>query len=92
MTKFKLKEGINHCTNEEYHGDKSYLSSSNLKLLIKDLPRFKKEVLDGQRENKQVNAFDEGNYAHSLILEPNTIDDEYAFFPGFKKLGKLRDS
>lgn len=85
---FRLKEGINNCTNEEYHGDKSYLSSSNLKLLLKDLPKFKKEFIDGIKERKQVNAFDEGNYAHSLILEPEAIEAEYGFFPGFRKAGK----
>lgn len=88
MSKFKLKPGINECSNEEYHGDKSYLSSSNLKLLLKDLEKFKKEVIEGQRENKQVNAFDEGNYAHSLILEPDNLED-YAFFPEFRKAGKV---
>ena len=85
--KFKLSPGINNCSNEEYHGDKSYLSSSNLKLLIKDIEKFKKEFIDGEKEHKQVNAFDEGNYAHSLILEPENISSEYAFFPGFKKMG-----
>lgn len=84
---FKLKEGINKCTNEQYHSDKSYLSSSNLKMLLKNPEQFKKEVIQGIRENKQVNAFDEGNYAHSLILEPQHIPDEYAFFPGFRKAG-----
>lgn len=86
--KFKLKPGINNCTNEEYHGDKSYLSSSNYKLVLRDPEKFKKEVIDGERENKQVNAFDEGTYAHSLILEPEMIPDEFAFFPGFRKAGK----
>ena len=88
VKKFKLTKGINHCTNEQYHGDNGYLSSSNLKLLLKDPEKFKHEILDGNRVNKQVNAFDEGNYAHSLILEPHTIPDEYAFFPGFRKMGK----
>ena len=84
---FKLKRGINHCTNDEYHGDKSYLSSSNFKLLLKDPAKFKNEIIDGNKENKQVNAFDEGNYAHSLILEPEMIESEYAFFSGFRKSG-----
>lgn len=87
MSKFKLKEGVNNCSNEEYHGDKNYLSSSNLKLLLNDVSKFKKEFIDGERENRQVNAFDEGNYAHTLILEPDKVKSEYAFFSGFKKIG-----
>lgn len=84
---YRLTPGINNCTNEQYHGDKSYLSSSNLKLILKDPLQFKIEVIDGKRENKQVNAFDEGSYAHSLILEPENVDKEYAFFDGFRKAG-----
>jgi hypothetical protein len=92
MSKFRLKPGVNHCTNAEYHGDKNYLSSSNLKLILKDPEKFKKEIIDGLREEKQVNAFDEGNYAHSLILEPESVSDEYAFFPKFRKAGKEWES
>lgn len=87
---YKLKEGINHCTNEEYHGDKSYLSSSNLKLLLKDVAKFKDEVLDGNRKeikSSTQNVFDEGTYAHSLILEPETIEKEFAFWHGIRKAG-----
>ena len=88
MGKFKLKEGINICTNSEYHGDKSYFSSSNLKLLLKNPEKFKHEIVDGSKpEEKQVNAFDEGNYAHTLILEPENVEAEYAFFTGFRKAG-----
>lgn len=90
--KFKLKEGINTCTNEEYHGDKRYLSSSSYKLILKDLEDFEAQFIKG--ETKQVskntqNAFDEGTYVHSLILEPDTIDDEFAFYPEWTKKGKL---
>lgn len=88
MTDFKLKPGINDCTNEEYHGDKNYLSSSNLKLLLKDTEKFKTEFIEGVKERKQVNAFDEGSYAHALILEPHVIEDEFAFYSGFRKSGK----
>jgi hypothetical protein len=89
MSDFKLKMGVNNCTNNEYHGDKNFLSSSNLKLLLTDVEKFKHEILDGNRENIQKNAFDEGNYAHSLILEPQNIPEEYAFFDGFRKAGAV---
>ncbi len=89
MSQFKLKKGINHCTNEEYHGDKSYLSSSNLKLILKDPEQFYKEIVLGERDRKHIAAFDEGSYAHSLILEPHMVEKEYAFFPEWRKAGKV---
>lgn len=91
MTKFKLKKGINKCTNEEYHGDKGYLSSSSYKLLLKDPSKFEEEFIKGNRSpvsSSTQNNFDEGTYAHSLILEPETVDDEFAFFDGWRKAGK----
>lgn len=90
MEKFKLKLGVNHCTNEEYHSDSSFLSSSNYKLLLKDPEQFKIQCIDGVRpeySKSTQNAFDEGTLAHSLILEPETIDEEFAFFKGWKKVG-----
>ena len=38
-------------------------------------------------KSRQAN-FDEGSYAHTLILEPEMKDIEYAFFPDWKKAGK----
>ncbi len=87
MSKFKLVDGINDCTNEDYHSDTSYLSSSSLKLLLKDREKFYREVVCGQRVNKVSPAFDEGSYAHSLILEPHLVDSEFAFFTGWRKAG-----
>ncbi len=40
----KLKPGINHCTNNEYHAEKDHLSSSNVKDLLKDTEKFYKNV------------------------------------------------
>jgi len=89
--KFRLKEGINFCTNEEYHGDKGRLSSSNYKLLLKNPADFYEECILGKRRevSKSLqNVFDEGSYAHALILEPEVIAEEFAFFEGWRKAGK----
>ncbi len=83
----KLKLGLNSVTNSEYHGDKTYLSSSNLKTLLKDREKFKDEVLLGNKEPLTGNFLDEGSYVHSLILEPHTIPDEYAISSSFHKRG-----
>lgn len=91
MSDFKLKLGLNKCTNAEYHGDKSFLSSSSYKLLLKSPETFEKEFIKGIRpeiKKSTQNIFDEGTYAHSLILEPETVDDEFVFFNGFRKAGK----
>lgn len=89
----KLVKGLNPgISNADYHGDKRYLSSSSLKLLLKDIEEFNRQYnLGEQREISKPlqNAFDEGTYAHSLILEPHLIPEEFAFYPEFRKAGKV---
>lgn len=83
--KFK---GIVECTNEEYHGEKNHLSSSNFKMLLNDPEEFYKHKILGEPKeisNRTQAAFDEGSYAHSLILEPHMIEQEYVFFDGWRK-------
>ena len=75
-------------SNEKYHAEQKHLSSSNLKLLLKDSKKFYKEKILGDREPIKGNNLDEGNYAHTLILEPHMIEEDYEFFPGNRKAGK----
>lgn len=83
-----LQLGLNDCTNAEYHADQKFLSSSNLKLLLKDPEQFYKEKILGDRtEQKKSASFDEGSLTHSLILEPHMVEAEYAFYPGLRKQG-----
>lgn len=84
----KLELGINHVTNREYHSDKEYLSSSDLKTLLDSPAKFYDEKILGNRENKESPAFDEGSYIHSLILEPHLVNAEFAFFEGMRKAGQ----
>ena len=89
MEPSKKFEGVyTNLSNDDYHAEKAHMSSSNLKMLLKDTEKFYQEKVLGKKENIQKNAFDEGNYAHALILEPELIEDDYAFFPGFRKSGK----
>lgn len=88
MSEFKLKEGINKCTNSEYHGDKSYLSSSSLKTLLKSPAQFYEEQVLGNKKPLEGAFLDEGTLTHSLILEPETVEAEFAFFEGMRKQGK----
>jgi hypothetical protein len=73
-------------SNDDYHAEQSHISSSNYKDLMKNIERFHKQKILGIKEpQKQKNVFDEGNYAHSLILEPEKIPEEYAFWQTFRK-------
>ncbi len=84
-----MKIGLNEITNEKYHEDREFISSSGLKLLNKDPEEFKKKHVDCEPEppRKVSTAFELGSYVHSLILEPHLVDKEYAVYPGFRRSG-----
>ena len=85
----KLEIGINKCSNADYHADKEYLSSSNYKLLLTDLPKFHKERILGIKEpDIDRPYFVEGSYVHTLILEPEMVEVEYAVYEGPRRQGK----
>lgn len=73
-------------TNAEYHANKTHLSSSGLKLLLKDAAQFYNDYILGNRVSESKPAFDEGSFVHTLVLEPHKIA-EYAIFPGLRKAG-----
>lgn len=74
-------------SNEAYHADLSALSSSSLKLLLKDPAAFKAKYIDGIKEQQDYKvAFEDGTLTHCLILEPETVG-QYAVFPGLRKAG-----
>ena len=75
-----LNLGINEdVTNQAYHGDKRYLSSSSLKLLLENPKEFYKKHILKQSEFVSVGSttMDLGSYVHSLILEPEKTNDEF---------------
>lgn len=85
---FKLIEGINNCTNPEYHSDKEWLSSSSLKTLLQSPKKYHDEHVLGLKKDEPENpAYIEGSLTHSLILEGDRVPIEYAFFPGLRKQG-----
>ena len=84
-----LKLGINHCSNESYHGDRKFKSSSTLKLFLKDPREYYKRYISGEpREEIYKSAYDFGSYMHSIILEPEKTDLEFAIFEGATRRGK----
>lgn len=83
-----LKHGINYCTNQEYHSDTEYLSSSGLKLILDDLEKFhSKYILKQQQEEKNQSAFNFGTAAHLALLEPHLLNT-ISVFSGLRKAGK----
>lgn len=74
-------------SNLDYHGDRTHLSSSNLKTLLKSPEQFYNEWILGDKEPQKENPnFSEGSFIHSLVLEPDQLD-QYAIFPGLRKAG-----
>lgn len=72
--------------NASYHANTTHLSSSAIKVLLKDPAQFHREYVLGQRVQITSDAFTEGSLVHTLILEPDQIG-QYAIFSGLKKAG-----
>jgi hypothetical protein len=93
VTKATIVDGVNpKMSNEEYHGNRSHVSSSGLKMMLKDPRQFYLEYVKGERSDEphpNQAAFDFGSYVHALILEPEVLDDEFAIFNGAMKRGKV---
>lgn len=78
-------------SNEEYHANTSYLSSSSLKTLLRSPQQFEQEYILGNKQRVDKPAFVDGSLVHTLILEPEKISD-YAVFPGMRKAGKVYET
>lgn len=75
-------------SNADYHANKTHLSSSALKLLLKSPSDFYAQYIEGLRVQKESDAFDEGSFVHSLLLEPHKIASEYAVYSGMRRAGE----
>jgi hypothetical protein len=65
-------------SNSEYHKDKEWKSSSQLKVALISAYDYKYFVIDGKGEKKESDAKDFGTLVHLLILEPHLYDSTYA--------------
>lgn len=87
MTK-KLIDGLNDCTNAEYHADTEYASSSVLKVAYKDIAEYKRQYIDGDKPTfGNESALSEGSLTHAEILEPHNVPNDFVFYPGLRKAG-----
>lgn len=87
-----LQDGINKCSNTDYHADRKYKSSSVLKTALKSLDEYYKQYILGERKpmNNQ-GALDEGTLVHTALLEPELYEASFSLFDGWKKMGKEYD-
>jgi hypothetical protein len=87
-----MKSKLLLSTDREYHADRTSLSSSNLKQILKDPQQFYQEWILGNKEDKKENpAFLEGKFVHTLILEEHLIE-KYAVYMGLKRQGATWES
>ena len=85
----KLINGFNEkCSNEEYHADREYKSSSALKMILKDPRQYYKNYILNESVNMNKDALSIGSYTHTRILEPHLVDVEYAIYEGGRRSGK----
>lgn len=85
-----LKPGFNTgISNEDYHAEREYISSSGLKLILNDPKEYYKRYILGEDTGSfNQEAMDFGTYIHGLILEPHLLEGEFAIFEGLMKEGK----
>lgn len=85
----ELMDGLNDCSNEVYHADRKYLSSSVLKTIYTSLADYKHQYIDGnKKEFGNAAALEEGSAVHTLLLEPHRWKLDYNFFDGLRKAGE----
>jgi hypothetical protein len=82
-----LKHGINDCDNSTYHGDSNYISSSGLKLILDDPIQYYNKYIkvDNQFSSVGSPAMDLGSYVHSIILEPENTEADFAIYDGVRR-------
>ena len=86
----KLVDGFNEdIPNDVYHGDRKYVSSSALKMILEDPRKYHQVyVLGEQVDQMNMDALNIGSYIHALILEPHVIESEFALFPKVMRRGE----
>lgn len=80
----------NVISNEDYHDNRTHISSSGIKLMLKDPRQFYKQyVLNEEGSGPTGPALAIGSYLHCMILEPHLLDVEFAIYPGAQRRGKV---
>jgi hypothetical protein len=84
----ELVDGVNDCSNADYHADRKYLSSSVLKVVYKNLAEYHNQYILGNKATfGNENALNEGSLVHAKLLEPHNVKHDFVFFSGLRKSG-----
>ena len=86
-----MKKGIHkHLPNDTYHDERGHLSSSVLKVALEDPVEYRKVYVEGKPKKPMGNqgALDLGNYIHTLLLEPELLEEECIIYPARQRRGK----
>jgi len=70
-------------SNQDYHDNRSHVSSSGLKLYLKDPVEYHKQYVLGEKPfipEALQNAFDFGTYVHAMVLEPHLLESDFAIY------------
>lgn len=79
-------------TNEEYHGDKSAYSSSQLKKMLRSGAHFKADLdaaEDPDHETEKKGSQEFGTAVHTATLEPHLLSSTVAVWEGGRRAGKV---
>lgn len=75
------EQGKHTLTNEDYHADTDYISSSQLKVALCPAS-YKYNIVDGLGEKKSNEGMELGNLVHTMALEPHMLEVEYWLYEG----------
>lgn len=87
-TKVRPNGSYKDISNDDYHADRHYFSSSQIKEALKSPAHFKYLVLDRQGKKKSTGAQELGTLTHTILLEPHKFDSEYVVYSGDVELNK----
>lgn len=89
MTKKNYPDGVYNISNEDYHASSGY-SRSSLLNLDKSPYHFWYEYLSGKsKKKKSTEALAEGSAFHTLLLEPEKFNEEFAVWNKVNRTTKL---
>lgn len=77
-------------TNESYHEDNGFLSSSRIKLILQSPEMYFKKYIKKEVKDESSDIFDTGTAIHARILEPDVYAQTVVFFNGTRR-GKVWD-
>ena len=71
---------VENLSNDDYHADKEFYSSSQLKKAIDSFGNFRYQMENKEDFSSKLDSpMTFGSLVHCLLLEPHLLDEEFAF-------------